>query len=180
MYFLKITNRKAERVVAIIWMIFGAGLFTTMIGTLSQLLSAVDTKHTVLTKKIAVIAEFARQCKLPKALIQKMQKALLYNSENEGFLALSKHEIFEETRPDLKWKVIMEMHNKVVSQIPFFSSSPKSLVAQIVPNLQPFMAPSESILYYWGDVPYESIFSEFRFIKIYSLFYSERKNRFTN
>ena len=127
-----------------------------MIGSLSQLLSAVNSKHVNITKKALILAEFCKQSRLSKTLLQKMQRALYYNSENEGFLALNKNEIFEETRPDLKWKVIMEMHSGVVSQIPFFLDCPKPLVAQIVPNLQPLMASDDSILYYWGDIPYES------------------------
>ena len=78
-----------------------------MIGTLSQLMSAVNSKQAEIGKKISVINEFCKQTKLNPVLRQKIHKAICYNSENEGFLALNKNEIFEEIRPDLKWQVLV-------------------------------------------------------------------------
>ncbi len=149
--------RLVERIVSIVWMLCGAGFYTLTIGAMSLIMSTVDTKESILWEKLKVISSFCQEADINEDLCREMKKALTYNAENEGFITMNKSVIFDEMHPELKWKVIMEMHNHIILTIPFFRDNSKIFVAEIVPNLHPLLIKSNHIIYNWGDLPYDSI-----------------------
>lgn len=70
-----------EIIIAMLWMIFGLCFFSFTIGSLSSMLSSIDTKETVLTNKLAIIDEFAKESNLSRDLKLKLRHALKYSTE---------------------------------------------------------------------------------------------------
>ena len=65
-----------EKVMAIILMLFGVCFFSFVIGTLSSILSRMDTKETMMLNKMAIIDEFSRDANLSSDLKSKLRFAL--------------------------------------------------------------------------------------------------------
>lgn len=66
-------------------MIFTVYVFSFVIGSLSSLLSSVDTRENTLINKLAVIDDFAKEAKLTKDLKHRLRHALRYSTERSGF-----------------------------------------------------------------------------------------------
>jgi len=54
-----------EKIIALVWMIFGVGFYSFTIGNLSQIISSIDTTADILNKKLAILQEFSKRNKLP-------------------------------------------------------------------------------------------------------------------
>jgi hypothetical protein len=65
-----------EMCMAIALMLFGVCFFSFTIGTLSSILSRIDSKEATLINKMAIIDEFARDANLGTDLKQKLRFAL--------------------------------------------------------------------------------------------------------
>jgi hyperpolarization activated cyclic nucleotide-gated potassium channel 1 len=66
-------------------MLFGLYFFSFTIGSLSSILSGIDTKENALINKLAVIDEFAKEANLSKNLQNRLRHALRYSIEQSGF-----------------------------------------------------------------------------------------------
>ena len=44
-----------EKIIALVWMIFGVGFYSFTIGNLSQIISSIDTTADILNKKLAIL-----------------------------------------------------------------------------------------------------------------------------
>jgi hypothetical protein len=65
-----------ERMLASGWMMFGVCFFSFTIGSLSTIMARLDSKEVVLSNKLAIIEEFAREAKLQKDLKMRLRYAL--------------------------------------------------------------------------------------------------------
>ena len=73
-------NKIVERFTAIILIVVGAGFYSFMIGSISTILSNLDTRNAHLLNKITIMDEFCREAKINKKLRFKLRKALNYIS----------------------------------------------------------------------------------------------------
>lgn len=137
----------AERIVAVLWMMFGVYFFSFTIGSLSSIVSSIDTKDTILTTKLAIIDEFVREARLDRGMRNRLRTAIKYNSEKEGYRLADKQDIFYELPKSLRYEVALAMHQGVVRQIPFFTEKNPVFVSSIVPFLKPLFVKSAEAVF---------------------------------
>ena len=65
-----------ERLLAIVWMLFGVCFFSFTIGSLSRIMGQMDTKELLLANKLRIVEEFSREAKLNKDLKRRIRLAL--------------------------------------------------------------------------------------------------------
>ena len=147
-----------EIVFAIIWMSFGLCFFSFTIGSLSSMLSSIDTKETVLTNKLAFIDEFAKEAHLEKELKMRLRHALKYSTEKSGFSWLDKQNIFNELPRQLKYEVAIIMHQGAAKKIPFFIQKEPVFVSAVVPFLQNLFVEENEFIYKEGEYADEIYF----------------------
>ena len=140
-------NTSLERIIAVLWMMFGVCFFSFTIGSLTSMITNIDTKETVLTNKLAIIDEFARESKLDKKLRARLRHAIKYLSEKTGFSWNDKQNIFNELPKNLKYEVAMAMHQGAIKSIPFFEDKNEVFIATVVPFLLPMQATTNSFVY---------------------------------
>lgn len=136
-----------ERVVAVLWMMFGVCFFSFTIGSLTSMITNIDTKETVLTNKLAIIDEFSREAKLDKVLRARLRHAIKYLTEKTGFSWTDKQNIFNELPKNLKYEVAMAMHQGAVRTLPYFEDKNEVFIASVVPFLLPMFATAGSFVY---------------------------------
>lgn len=66
-------------------MFFGLFFITFVIGSLSSMMSGMDTKANQLLNKLSVIDEFAADAKLSVELKRRLRHALKYSFEKSGY-----------------------------------------------------------------------------------------------
>ena len=133
-----------ERVFSIIWMIFSVGFYSFTIGILTSTFSNRDTRESSLKRKITLVNEFAKEVKAPKSLKDRIKRVLEYNSLKNCFSWADKKNIFSEIPINLRYEVVMHMHNGVLSEIPFFKEhGDKYFVVTIASYLKPIIVKAQ-------------------------------------
>ncbi|CAG9321514.1 unnamed protein product [Blepharisma stoltei] len=147
-----------EKMLAICWMIFGVCFFSVTIGSLSSMLSGIDTKESMLSTKLAIIDEFAKESKLSKEFKIRLRHALKYSTEKSGFSWDDKQDILNELPKNLRYEVALAMHRGAAKKIPFFSERDIVFVASIVPFLKHMLVENQSFVYLEGEFSDEIYF----------------------
>lgn len=147
-----------EKVICISWMICGLYFFSFTIGSLSSMMSSIDTKENVLLSKLAVIDEFSAEANLQKELRNKLKHALRYSAEKRGFSWLDKLSIFNELPKPLRYEVAINMHHGAAKEISFFKDKDQTIIAAIVPLLQPMFLERNDYVYKKGEFADEIYF----------------------
>lgn len=147
-----------EKIICIAWMICGLYFFSFTIGSLSSMMSSIDTKENVLLSKLAVIDEFSVEANLNKDLRNKLKHALRYSAEKRGFSWLDKLSIFNELPKQLRYEVAINMHHGAAKEISFFKDKDQSIIASIVPLLQPMFLERNDYVYKKGEFADEIYF----------------------
>ena len=147
-----------EKIICISWMICGLYFFSFTIGSLSSMMSSIDTKENVLLSKLAVIDEFSVEANLSKDLRNKLKHALRYSAEKRGFSWLDKLSIFNELPKPLRHEVALNMHHGAVKDLGFFEGKDQSIIAAIVPLLQPMFLERNDYVYTKGEFADEIYF----------------------
>ena len=127
-----------ERVFSILWMIFSVGFYSFAIGLLTTTFINTESREASLKRKITLMNEFAKEVKAPKSLKDRIKRVLEYNSLKNCFSWADKKSVFSEIPINLRYEVVMEMHNKALSQIPLFHEHrDKYFVVTISSHLKP-------------------------------------------
>jgi CRP-like cAMP-binding protein len=121
-------------------------------------MSSIDTKENVLLSKLAVIDEFSVEANLNKDLRNKLKHALRYSAEKRGFSWLDKLSIFNELPKQLRYEVAINMHHGAAKEISFFKDKDQSIIASIVPLLQPMFLERNDYVYKKGEFADEIYF----------------------
>lgn len=69
---------------AVILMIAGVGFYSFTIGSLSSFLSAIDTRESLLSAKLAAIHEFSKETGISRECKLKIRKAVKYSTSKLG------------------------------------------------------------------------------------------------
>ena len=147
-----------ERIFSIIWMIFGVGFYSFTIGLLTSTFSNAETRESSLKRKITLVNEFAKEVKAPKSLKDRIKRVLEYNSLKNCFSWADKKNIFSEIPINLRYQVVMQMHNKVLQQIPLFQEHrDKYFVVTISSHLKPITIKNQEKIWLKDTSP-ESIY----------------------
>lgn len=136
-----------EKIIAVTWMMFGICFFSFTIGSLTSMISSIDTKETLLLHKLAHIDEFAREAHLSRELRSRLRHAIRYASERIGFSWGDKHDLFSELPKRLKYEVAMMMHQGAVQHIQFFTERNEVFIAITVPFLLPVYVEEDEFVY---------------------------------
>ena len=147
-----------ERLVAIFWMMFGVCFFSFTIGSLTSMITNIDTRETVLANKLAIIDEFAREAKLDRVLRARLRHSLKYLTEKTGFSWSDKQHMFNELPKDLRYEVAMSMYQGAIKTLPFFMDKNEVFIASIVPFLLPLWAGIGTLVYQEGEYADEMYF----------------------
>ncbi|CAG9315921.1 unnamed protein product [Blepharisma stoltei] len=147
-----------EVLICMVWMMFGLCFFSFTIGSLSSMLSSLDTREIVLNNKLTIIDEFAKETKLKKVLRLRLRHALKYSTESAGFSWSDKLNIFNELPRELKYEVALSMHQGAIKHLPFFMEKDKVFVASVVPFLQHLFLKHKEIIFTEGEYADEIYF----------------------
>jgi CRP-like cAMP-binding protein len=150
-----------ERILAAVWIIFVMFFMSFTIGSMSGMMSSIDTKEKVLRYKISVIEEFCKDCKLNKELKFKLKQALIYSTEKHGGSLYKKEEIIFQLPKELRFKVAMAMHKGYASRIKIFTDLIKIdrvFVSSIIPLLVSQKFLTQDFIYKKGEHPDELFF----------------------
>lgn len=144
---------KVELLVAMVWMIFGAGFYSFTLGSLSTLLANLDTRKTHLLNKMMLMEEFCKENKFPKVLKSKVKQALEYSSVKNIFSFDEKNQLLGEIPTELRFQIAEFMFSGLSTQIPFFKHKDKCFIANFVPLLNPLKVLQGELIFRKNEYP---------------------------
>jgi hypothetical protein len=119
---------------SIIVMCIGVCSYSFAIGSLSSVLSSLDSKQAKFKQKLNTLEEFKRDYNLNFEIYHKLKKALKYDhNRNEA----DKFAFVNELPQRLKLELAVLMHQNIIKKIPFFQERPPHFIAAITPFLKP-------------------------------------------
>jgi hyperpolarization activated cyclic nucleotide-gated potassium channel 1 len=138
---------KLEMVIAIFSLIAGVGFYSFTIGSMTSVLSEVNTKATVLQSKIAAIMELARETGISNQSKKSIMKSVIYNSKVIGSLWSEKTSIFHQLPQSLQLEVATTMYGGIAKRLHFFKNKNADFVVFVMPLLRPLQHTNGDYIY---------------------------------
>jgi CRP-like cAMP-binding protein len=149
---------RLEQILSMSWMVTGLYFFSFTISNLNSMLSSYDLKENALSSKLAAIDEFASETNLKLSLRNKLKNSLRYASEKRGFSWNEKLSLIQELPKNLRYEIAINMHQGAAKSLNFFCNKETSLIALIVPLLDPIFIEKNCLVYKSGDFADEMYF----------------------
>ena len=147
-----------EKVVAMVWMLFGVGFFSFAVSYLTNVINSLNIKDSALTSKLEGIDEFAKEANLSKELRFRLRHAIRFSTLHTGFSSQVKRTLFNELPRTLRFEIAMSMHHGAVKEIPFFADRDQAFVAAVAPLLSSLQLDPNSPVYEEEDYADEIYF----------------------
>ena len=147
-----------ERCICIVWMIFGVGFYSYTIGSLSSLISSIDSQQAVLNQRIYTISEFSEEAGLDSDTQTDILNAIKYNSSQSMMSLDDKMNLFNELPRNLRYEIASRMYSNAVTKLVFFKGRSKSFIVNVMPFLTPHMFVDGHKVYQVGDFADEMYF----------------------
>lgn len=139
-------------------MVFSLYFFSFTIGSLTSLLSSIDTKENILIHKLALVDEFALEANLSREFTRRLKHALRYSSERKNHSFNEKQVIFSELPKALKYEVATNMHQGAAKLLAFFKDKDPVIISFVIPMLLPMFVEQDGSLYRKGEFADEIYF----------------------
>lgn len=122
------------------------------------MISSMDLKENALENKLHVIDEYAQEVNLKKSIKAKLKKSLEYSASKSGSSWAEKMNILYEMPKILRYEIALAMHNGAARKLSFFFHKDQTVVASIVPMLQPMRIEAQGYVYQTGSTADEVFF----------------------
>lgn len=147
-----------EKVICMLWMMFGVGFYSFTVGTVTSVLSSMDAKSSMINSKLALIELFAKDSHLPDELTKKVTKLIKSQSETVTLDDKQRQLLLMQLPKTIRFEIAMTMHEKAASKIDFFRDQKSAFVANVVPLLQYTTIRSQEFVYLKDDYPEDIYF----------------------
>ena len=147
-----------ELVLCMIWMMFGVGFYSFVVGTLSSVLTSMDTKSVLLNSKLQLVELLAKDTRLPDHLVKLVRKEVKHSAETIALDETQRQSLLMHLPKTLKYEIAMTMYQHSAIQISFFLQQDKAFAANILPLLSQVTKQSHDFVYRKGDYADEMYF----------------------
>ena len=136
-----------ERFICCVWMLVGVGFYSFTIGSMTTMMSSIETRNGILNNKLAAINEFCSETFIDTDLKRNITNAIKYKSEKVGLSWEDKLTLFAELPKELRYQISMTMYQGVVKSLQFFRGRDAAFVTSIVPYLNPLKVCDQKVIY---------------------------------
>ena len=138
---------------SIIVMCLGVAACSLALGSLTSLLTTLDSKQAKLKEKLEILEEMRLEYQINYVTYIKLRKAIKYDhSRNEK----DKFEFLKELPQSLNIELSVIMHQDMINKIPFFQDKHPSFIAFCGPMLRPVKVQKEEYIFREGEAIDES------------------------
>lgn len=142
-----VPKTQAERVFGIIWMMLGVGFYSFTIGSLTSILSNIDSTNIELTLKLNAIDQISKEAKLKPYLTRKLRLAVKLHAKKTELDTSDKQGMFEALPKRLRYELAKQMYDSVSDKLPFFFNRSPEFVSTIIPALKCMIVEHDELIY---------------------------------
>lgn len=136
-------------------MVIGIFIYSYIIGSLTNLLSNLDTRKAKLTKKLEILDNLTQEYGFNQAFYRKLTVALEYQHLNNK-QELS--DLLEDIPAHLRTQLLVLIYQKILESNAFFENKPSFFVTYVAPLLKPVRYDSDDFVYRQNDYAKEMYF----------------------
>lgn len=140
-----------EIIISLVWMVFGVGFYSYVIGTFSSMLAAIDSKNKDLKSRLVVLDRFQEQSKISEGLYRRIKGFVEHNIKQIDYFRM-KRVLLEELPPALKIEVMNHTHGAMIKALHFFDAKIWNFIWMAIPRMQLQDFSRFELLYLEGDV----------------------------
>jgi hyperpolarization activated cyclic nucleotide-gated potassium channel 1 len=142
---------EAERLFGIFWMMVGASFNSFTIGSLTSILSVLNSSNNDLNMKLNAVEQLAREAKLKRSLTRKLREAVKLNAKKTQLGTVDKKEMYDALPKKLRYLLAKNMYESAAGRIPFFKGRSPEFIASVIPHLKFSYLEAEKSIYREGD-----------------------------
>jgi len=147
-----------EMMIAAGWMIVGGGFYSYTVGSLSSVLSGLDTQDSLIDQKTAAARELARETGLTQQVLRRIVDAVQYRTQRSCLVWSDRHALFSELPKELRFEVASSMYGGVLKDSSLLRNQQKAFITFAVPLLTPVRIGEQTLLYHHGEYADEVYF----------------------
>ena len=130
-----VTNQ--EKILAILWMVFGVGFYSFTIGNVQTIINEIDVREYKMRIKLDTLLEFAkRNQNLPEVLFKDIQSYIKNNSFNEEIIPQDIVKILDRLPMPLKGLAAKQAFQTATAGIVFLKDKPLEFLWHLLPRLK--------------------------------------------
>ena len=148
----------SERVLCLVWLIFGVSFYSYTISNLSVIFYNMNTKENFIKRKEEYLTEFAQNVKLDPALLKQVKSCVRFNYRNNDFCWSDMNNFLKELPSKLYIKVYNHIYRDLLRDITFFKVKPPAFISELMPLLQHVIIHIGNELYSYGSPPRDVFF----------------------
>ena len=126
----------SEMVICILWMLFGIGFYSFLIGTLTSVLSSIDAHNSEVKEHLKNIEVFCDEFKIQKPLQKQMKKDLTEHGISDSLDHDTRLWVLSLVSRKLRQAVCENMNEAAVTCIPFLQKQDFVFLTKVVPRLE--------------------------------------------
>lgn len=143
-----------EKLFNILWIGVGVAFYSYTLGTLSNLLNALNKKKSVISNRFAFLNEFAVENKIDKALLERTTINLEFLEESKTYtrdnISLS---FLKDISIDLTYQISKHVHKELIGKCVLFETHNLNFLAQMMPFLLARKLRAGEIIYKRNEYP---------------------------
>lgn len=142
-----------EKIMCILMMIIGVLVFSFTTGSLSAIITSIDSRDTQLKEKIATLNEISNEYHLDLETFNRLVKTIKYDHSKKQKDTIH---FMEELPHKLKLELAMIMMKKMYANVAFFQDKEKSFIAWVARLIRPVNVEEQDYIYKEGEEIAES------------------------
>jgi CRP-like cAMP-binding protein len=140
-----------EILVTCIWMFIGVAFYSFVVGSLTSVITDIQSQEDNLIAKLKALDEFARDTNLDKELHKRVQKFLV-NNYVELFSKMDEEQLIQEMPPTLKEEIFYHQFGSLISDLAFLQNLDNDITWGIVKQLKKVKYEHNDRIYADGEV----------------------------
>lgn len=142
-------HTESEKIIAIIWMVFGVYMVSNVVGNLVEMYSEANKNLHILQKNCDFARKFVKHTKVDHLLYKRIRREIISKT---GKMCKDTEKVLKMLSDDMKYLLVTNMHKKAILKIPFFSTKNEKFVISIGLKLEYLEINKTGVLYTEGDI----------------------------
>ena len=147
-----------EMIICMVWMMFGVGFYSMVVGTLSSVLTSLDAKALMINERLQVVELFAKDTHLNEELATRVNKEVKTAVETVTLDEFQRTSILSQLSKPLRLEIAMQMFCGAAEKVMFFREIDSACLAYVLPLLSQRSVPARQFLHRKGDYADEVYF----------------------
>lgn len=141
----------SEKLIAMVWMLVGVGLYSFIVGTLSSVITGLGGAAVLMETRLQQVALFAKDTTLPRKTIRMVTTQVKSVTEGSLLPEQPRIQLLHSCSHSLRKDIIQQMHNSAVSRVQLLSQLNTACLTDLMPRVVQRIYERDEVIYEKGE-----------------------------